>query len=38
MVVNASETRCWRRMLKIKWIDRITYDEVSQMAKEERLF
>ena len=37
MVVNASETRCWRRMLKIKWIDRITYDEVSQMAKEERL-
>ena len=25
-------------MLKIKWTDRITKDEVSQMAKEERLF
>jgi hypothetical protein len=36
-VVNAFETRCWRRMLKIKWTDRITNDEVFQRAKEERL-
>ena len=36
-VVNAFETWCWRRMLKIKWIDRITNDEVFQRAKEERL-
>ena len=27
----------WRRMLKIKWTDRITNDEVFQRAKEERL-
>jgi len=25
-VVNAFETRCWRIMLKIKWIDKITND------------
>ena len=31
------ETRCWRRMLKIKWTDRIKNDEVFQRAKEERL-
>jgi hypothetical protein len=37
-VVNAFETCCWRRMLKIKWTDRITNDEVFQRAKEERLF
>ena len=36
-VVNAFETRCWRRMLKIKWTDRITNDEVFQRAKKERL-
>jgi hypothetical protein len=36
-VVNAFETWCWRRMLKIKWADRITNDEVFQRAKEERL-
>jgi hypothetical protein len=36
-VVNAFETWCWRRMLKIKWTDRITNDEVFQRAKEERL-
>jgi hypothetical protein len=27
-VLNAFETWCWRRMLKIKWTDRITNDEV----------
>jgi oligoribonuclease NrnB/cAMP/cGMP phosphodiesterase (DHH superfamily) len=36
-LVNAFETRCWRRMLKRKWADRITKDEVFQRAKEERL-
>ena len=35
-IVNAFETWCWRRMLKIKWTDRIT-NEVFQRAKEERL-
>jgi len=36
-VINAFETWCWRRMLKIKWTDRITNDEVFQREKEERL-
>jgi len=36
-IVNAFETRCWRRMLKIKFTDRLTNDEVFQRAKEERL-
>ena len=36
-VVNVFETWCWRRMLKIKWKDRITNEAVSQRAKEERL-
>ena len=36
-VVNAFETWCCRRRLKIEWTDRITNGEVSQMAKEERL-
>jgi len=36
-VVNAFETWCWRRMLEIKWTDRITNDEVFQRVKEERL-
>jgi len=36
-LVNAFETWCWRRMLKIKWTDRITNDEVFQRAKEEKL-
>ena len=35
--VNAFETCSWRRMLKIKWTDRIMNDEVFQRAKEERL-
>jgi hypothetical protein len=34
-VINAFETRCWRKMLKIKWTDRITNKEV--WVKEERL-
>jgi hypothetical protein len=33
-VVNAFERRCWKRMLKIKWTDRITHDEVFQRAKK----
>jgi len=36
-VVNAFETRCWRRMLKVKWTDGITNVEVLQGAKEEKL-
>ena len=36
-VLNAFETWCWRRMLKIRWAYRITNDEVLQRAKEERL-
>jgi len=36
-IVNAFETWCWRRMLKIKWTNRITNNEVFQRAKEERL-
>jgi hypothetical protein len=36
-VVNAFETWCLRRMLNIKWTDRITNYEVFQRAKEERL-
>jgi hypothetical protein len=36
-VVNAFETWCWRRMLKIKWTDGITSDEVYQRTKKERL-
>jgi hypothetical protein len=36
-VIHAFETRCWKRILKIKWTDRITNDEVFQRAKEERL-
>ena len=35
--INAFETWCWIRTLKIKWADRITNDEVFQRAKEERL-
>jgi hypothetical protein len=36
-VINAFETWSWRRMLKIKWTDRITNGEVFQRATEERL-
>jgi hypothetical protein len=36
-IVNAFETWCWRGMLKIKWTDRLTNDEVLQKAKKERL-
>jgi hypothetical protein len=36
-IIDAFETWCWRRMLKIKWTDRITNDEDFQRAKEERL-
>jgi hypothetical protein len=36
-VVNSSETWCWRGILKIKWTDSITNDEVFQRAKEKRL-
>jgi len=36
-VINAFETWSWRRILKIKWTDRITNDDVFQRAKEERL-
>jgi hypothetical protein len=36
-VVNAFETWCWRRMLKMKCTDRITNDKAFQKAKEERL-
>jgi len=36
-VINACDTWCCRRMLKIKWTARTTNDEVLQRAKEERL-
>jgi len=36
-IVNAFETSCRGRMLKIKWTERKTKDEVFQRAKEERL-
>jgi hypothetical protein len=35
--VNAFETWCRRIVLKIKWKDRITNDEVFRSAKKERL-
>jgi len=38
MVGNAFETRCWKRMLKIKWTDGITNDEVIQREEKEILF
>jgi hypothetical protein len=36
-VINGFETWCWRRMLKVKWTERVTNGEVLQRAKEERL-
>jgi hypothetical protein len=36
-VINAFETWCWLRMLKIKWTDRITNNKVFQREKEEIL-
>ena len=33
-IINAFKTWCWRKMLKIKWTDRITNDEVFQRVKE----
>jgi len=38
MVVNAFETWCWRRMLKIKWTARIANDKGFRRAKEEITF
>ena len=34
-IINALETWSWRKMLKIKWADRITNDEV--FSKDERI-
>jgi len=36
-VVNAFETWCWGRMLKVKLTDRITNEKFFQRVKEERL-
>jgi hypothetical protein len=36
-VVNAFERWRWRRMLNIKWTDKITNDDVFKRTKEERL-
>ena len=35
--INAFETWRWRRMLKIKWTDRITDDKAFQKVKVERI-
>jgi len=35
-IVNAFETRCWRRMLKIKWTDRITNEDVFQKGGKKK--
>ena len=37
-VVNAFETWCLRRILKIKWTDGIKNDEVFQRAKKKDYF
>jgi len=34
-VTNAFEAWCWRRMLKIKWTDRVTNDEVFKGRKKD---
>jgi hypothetical protein len=35
-IINAFGTWCLKRMLKVKWTDRITNDEAFQRDKEER--
>ena len=35
-VINAFEKWYWRRMLEVKWTDRIANDEVFRWVKEER--
>jgi hypothetical protein len=35
--INVFETWCWRRLLKLKWTDRMMNDEVLQRVKEERM-
>ena len=37
-IINAFETWCWRRMLKIKWTDGITNDEVFKGRKKKGCF
>jgi hypothetical protein len=37
-VVNAFETRCWRRILKIKWTDRINNEKVFKRTKKKDYF
>jgi len=37
-IINAFETWCWRKMLKIKWTDRIKNDGVFQRAKMKDYF
>jgi hypothetical protein len=37
-VVNEFETWSWRRILKIKWTDRLTNDEVFQRMKKKITF
>jgi hypothetical protein len=37
-IVNVFETWCWRRMLEIKWTDRITNDEVFKVRKRNITF
>jgi hypothetical protein len=37
MVVNGFDTWCWRKILKIKWRDRITNDEVVQKGERRQI-
>jgi hypothetical protein len=37
-VVNAFETRCWKRILKIKWTKKIMNDEVYKGRKKKHYF
>jgi len=36
-VINAFETWCWRRMLKIKWTDRITNEEIFSKGERRKI-